>query len=216
MEVAAPDDFSGQDREPDFDLIKPGGVARREVEGDAVSGIAEKGFTGFHGVQDASFSLQPEVLLDTIVFGNQSDDAFGQVGVQVVRDDFPFCTGWLAGDQALEECGVVLLCAPRANPAQNPSRGNIEGGDQGLRTMADVFVFAPLHKTRSHRLRWRGALQRLDAGHFINRDGTNAFLRPFLRFGVNMADISTFLVKQRVRLGRQPIADAMRLQVRLF
>jgi hypothetical protein len=31
-----------------------------------------------------------------------------------------------------------------------------------------------------------------------------------------LADIDAFLVKLRIRLDRQPIADAMRLQVRLF
>ncbi len=39
-EVAAPDDLSGQDREPDLDLIEPGGMLGREVKRDAVAGIA--------------------------------------------------------------------------------------------------------------------------------------------------------------------------------
>ena len=41
-EVAAAEEFAHQDREPNFDLIEPRGVLGRELESDAVTGIAQK------------------------------------------------------------------------------------------------------------------------------------------------------------------------------
>ncbi len=189
---------------------------RREVEGNPVALIAEKGLTGFHRLQDATFAFDPEIVIDPAMPGNNSDDVLRQVGVQVIGDDFPFCRGRFAGNEVIEESREVVLRAAGPDPARYLSCGHIEGGDQGLRAMADVFVFAPFHRPRPHGQRWGGALKRLDTRHLINRDRTNPCLRPLLRGAVDLADIDAFLVKLRIRLDRQPIADAMRLQVRLF
>src|SRR5512141_1886850 len=41
-EIAAPEQLSDQDREPDFDLVDPRRVLWCEMEGDAVAGVAQE------------------------------------------------------------------------------------------------------------------------------------------------------------------------------
>jgi hypothetical protein len=43
-ERAAAQDLAGKNGEPEFDLVEPGGMLGREVEADAVIGIAQEGF----------------------------------------------------------------------------------------------------------------------------------------------------------------------------
>jgi len=45
-EIAATEELSHQDREPDFDLVEPRGVSGREVEGDAMLGLTQQGGAG--------------------------------------------------------------------------------------------------------------------------------------------------------------------------
>ena len=54
-EVAAAEEFADQDREPNLDLIEPRGVLGREVEGDAVTGIAQECLACRHRLEDAGF-----------------------------------------------------------------------------------------------------------------------------------------------------------------
>ena len=53
---------------------------------------------------------------------------------------------------------------------------NVEGGDQGLRAVADIFELAPFHLPWLHGQGGRGAFQRLNAGHLIDGNGAHAFL----------------------------------------
>src|SRR5580693_3630655 len=75
-EVTAAEEFADQDREPDLDLVEPGGVLGREMESDAVSGVAEERLTCCHRLEDAGFSLLPEVLVDAAEVGNEAGHAF--------------------------------------------------------------------------------------------------------------------------------------------
>ena len=52
-EVAPAKKFSHQNGEPDFDLVKPGSVLGREVEGDAMVWPAQKLRTGGFGREHA-------------------------------------------------------------------------------------------------------------------------------------------------------------------
>src|SRR3954471_17074382 len=51
-ERAAAQDLAGEDGEPEFDLVEPGGMLGREVEADAVIGIAQEGFPAGPALQD--------------------------------------------------------------------------------------------------------------------------------------------------------------------
>jgi len=56
-EVAASEQLAHQDGEPDLDLIDPGRVLRREVEGDAMAGVAQERLPRRHGGEDAGLAL---------------------------------------------------------------------------------------------------------------------------------------------------------------
>src|SRR3954471_9425047 len=56
-ERAAAQDLAGEDGEPEFDLVEPGGMLGRdmlgrEVKADAVIGIAQEGFAAGPALQD--------------------------------------------------------------------------------------------------------------------------------------------------------------------
>src|ERR1700712_3201113 len=88
-EVAAAEEFADQDREPDLDLVEPRGVFRREVEGNAVSSIAQEALACRHRLKDAGFPLLAEVFVDAAEISNKAGDAFGHVRVEVVADHPP-------------------------------------------------------------------------------------------------------------------------------
>ena len=150
------------------------------------------------------------------MIGNPSDHAFGKVDVQVVGDDVPFGLVRRAGDQPIEEAGEVVFGASRPDDTAHLAGGDIETGDQGLGTMADVLVFPSFDQARLERQRRGCALERLDAGHLVDRDGANPVVRSLPRTGVGRADVGALVIEPLIRLGRQPIPDAMRLQRRLF
>ena len=56
-EVAAAKEFSHQDGEPDFDLIEPRCVLGREVEDDAMVGLAQERLAGGLGREHAATCL---------------------------------------------------------------------------------------------------------------------------------------------------------------
>ena len=82
--------------------------------------------------------------------------------------------------------------------------------------MPDILELTPLDMSRLHRQGRSGALQRLNAGHFVDRHGVHVLLGGRRCRLVDGADIGALGVEFRVRLGRQPIAVAMRLEVRCF
>ena len=45
-EIAATEELSRQDGEPDFDLVEPRGMSGREVKGDAMLGLTQEGGAG--------------------------------------------------------------------------------------------------------------------------------------------------------------------------
>jgi len=82
--------------------------------------------------------------------------------------------------------------------------------------MPDILELAPLDMPRLHRQGRGGTLQRLNAGHLVDRHGVHVLLGGRRCRLVDGADIGALGVEFRVRLGRQPIAVAMRLEVRSF
>ena len=91
--LPAPEQFSDQDREPDFDLVDPGRMIWGEVAGDAMARIAQECLARCHWLEDAAFSVLAEVVLDAPQFSHEAGDALRHVGVEVVADDVPRC-GW--------------------------------------------------------------------------------------------------------------------------
>src|SRR5580658_2691818 len=75
-----------------------------------------------------------------------------------------------AGQQGVEKTSKVLLGAGVADHPDDFADRDIETGDQGLRAVAAILEFAPLDLARLHRQSRCDALQRLNAGHLVDRD----------------------------------------------
>src|SRR5271170_3202137 len=63
-EVAAAKQLAHENGEPDLDLIDPRRVLRREVEGDAMAGVAQEGLARRHGGENAGLALLAEIVGD--------------------------------------------------------------------------------------------------------------------------------------------------------
>lgn len=189
---------------------------RGEVESDAVSAIPQEGLPRGHVFQMPRFSLLAEILFDAAQPGREADDAFGQMGVEVVADDLPACGVLVGGEQCVKERHEIGFGAGVANPTLDGAGGDIEGGDQSLGSVPDIFEFAPLHLPRLHRQGWGGPLQRLNPGHLVNGNGTHAFGGRGRRFDVYRANLGALALEIRIGLGREPVPDPMRLKRCLF
>src|SRR6202035_1030982 len=101
---------------------------------------------------------------------NKANDGLGEMDVEVVADDIPPCVGGGAAQQGVEKTCKVLLGPGVADHPGDFADRDIETGDQGLRAVAAILEFAPLDLARLHRQPRRDALQRLNAGHLVDRD----------------------------------------------
>ena len=116
----------------------------------------------------------------------------------------------------LQERHVVRLGAAVADGAEDLAGGDVECRDQGFGAMPDILELPPLDMSRLHRQARRGTLQRLNAGHFVDRHSVHVLLGGGRGRLVDRADIGALGVEFGIRLGRQPVAAAMRLEIGLF
>ena len=123
----------------------------REVEGDAVVGLAQEGLAGGLGREHARLAFEAELALETAVARNQANDGLGEVDVEIVADDVPAGIGGNAAQQVAEKPCEVVLRPGIADHAFDLAGGDVEGGDQGLSAMAAVLELAPLDLARHHR-----------------------------------------------------------------
>ena len=70
LETAALQQASGQDAEPNLDLIEPGGVLWGVDEADAMTGIGQESGPAGHGLEDAVFLLDPQVHVKPTLAGH--------------------------------------------------------------------------------------------------------------------------------------------------
>ena len=103
-----------------------------------------------------------------------------------------------------------------ADGAADFARGDIERRDQGFGAMADILELPPFDVPGLHRQARRGAFQRLDTGHLVDRDGLHTLFRGGGGRLIHRADIGALGVEVGIRLRRQPVAVAMRLEIGLF
>src|SRR5215471_6415440 len=215
-EVSTAQELANENGEPDLDLINPGCVLRCKMKDDAVAAVAEKRLAGFHRGKYAGLGFLAQIVRDTAQPCNQLDHAFGDVRVEIVADDVPGRRRCGAGEQVVQECDVVCLGAAVADHTAHRAGGDIEGRDQRLRAMPDILELAPFNMSRLHRQARRGALQGLDAGHLVDRDGPHALLCSGRSRLIDRADVGALGVEVGVRLRRQPVTAEMRLEIRTF
>jgi hypothetical protein len=104
-----------------------------------------------------------------------------------------------AGRRLRHEIG---LGAGITDSAADFACGNIERGDQGFGTVPDILELAPLDMSRLHRQARGGTFQRLDAGHFVDRNSLHVLLGGGGGGLIHRADIGALGVEVRIGLGR--------------
>jgi len=107
-------------------------VLGREVEDDAMVALAQEGFAGCLGGEQAGLAFDAEVVGKAAVPCNQPNDGLGEVGIEIVADDIPSCIGCGTAQQAVEKAGKILFGASVADDARDLAGGDIEAGNQGL------------------------------------------------------------------------------------
>lgn len=137
--------------------------------------------------------------------------------VEVVDHEMPLGHLWLGGDGACDvgkEIGLIASAAARTDAYL--TGGDIKVDDQRERAVANVFEFSPFHVPRLHRQARMLVFEGLHTGHFIAADHSLSLFSPCWRLLVETIDGFHLLSKLLIRLRRQPITDAMRLEVSSF
>src|SRR6266536_5429780 len=95
-EIASPQQLTDQYAQPKLHLVQPRRVLRRVMEDDTVLLVGQKRGSRCHRFQNAALLLDAEVVSDTRDLRHVAHEALGAVGVQVVRDDMPLSSAWVA------------------------------------------------------------------------------------------------------------------------
>src|ERR1700738_1818405 len=109
----------------------------------------------------------------------------------------------------------ILFRPVIAYDAFHPARGDVKSSDKGLSAVALIFDLASLDLARHQRQPRRDALQRLNAGHFVDGDRAMSVIGTGCGL-VNRTDIRALAIKGGIRFRGQPVTDAMGLEVCLF
>lgn len=88
-EGAPPEELTGEDTEPDLNLIHPGGVRRGVMEDGLMRGVAQESRTTAHRLQHAAFAFDAKMLGDPFVLGNEADKRLRLMHIEVVEHQVP-------------------------------------------------------------------------------------------------------------------------------
>src|SRR5260370_5336087 len=177
--------------------------------------VAQKCFSGRFGCEHAGLSFDAKLELEAGDTGKEADDGFRKVDVEIVADTVQLCGGTGAVEQVTEKPREILFRPGIACDAFDPASGDVERGDQGLSAVALIFEVASLDLARRQRQPRRDALQRLNAGHFVDGDRAMSVIGAGCGL-VNRTDIRALAIKGGIRFRGQPVTDAMGLEVCLF
>lgn len=157
--------------------------------------LAQKLGPALHRRQDAAFAFLAQIHAQPALCGYQAHQAFRLVRVEVVGDEDPLGC-WITGD-ALAHMGhkVFLRAAWSQCGCHYPPAGDLEISNQAERAMTNVLELAAFNVSWLHRQGWRGALQRLDAGHLIATQHMYALFAQALSLGIQLADRRDLLLK---------------------
>src|SRR6185436_11206415 len=174
--------------EPELDLVQPTAVLRCIEEAEAMAGITQERCAGRHGLQDSSFLLLPQILLDATCMGDQSHQGLGLMRVELIHDKEPWGLRISRNSLGDMRCKVFLGSAWSYGGRHHFPRRHVEVGDQTLRPMAEVFILGTLDEAGLPRQRWGGSLQRLYPGLLIGTDDMLPLLGDHWRVLVHRAD----------------------------
>lgn len=201
-EVAAAEQLADQCAEPDFDLVQPGCVRRREKEDNPFAGRGEKSLpllAGLDGRQRAPAK-----------FGHRPAGLFMPVRVEVVEDEVNLLgTGVFAAD-GRDEVRKDVRRAIRCEVAIDLTRGHLQTGSEAARAVPNVLVLDALDASRLGWLMGMFAFQRLNAGLLVDREDDFAAFEQCLSIEVEIDDVQHLGLEVRIRTV-QPVMPTMRL-----
>jgi hypothetical protein len=188
------------------------------VEDNPARRVAEKSRSGSHRLQDAALAFDPQVDRQVRLGGHVTDQAFRLVDIETVRDEMPLADGGFGFHRALDVRDEVdFVAGIPIGDLPNPASGNMEVDHKGLRAMSFVLELLAFHSPRLHGQVWMLAFQRLAAGQFIGADHLVSLGDQVRRLPVKLVEVGHLLIEVLIRFfGRQPTADQMRLEMRIF
>jgi hypothetical protein len=175
-EVAAPEQLADQDREPNLDLVDPGRVLRREVEGDPMRGIAKECLACRHRLEDARLSLLPKLFVDAATIGNQTDHAFGQWVLRLSQTTCHRADGAVANRSSRN---ATKSASVRLSPMR-PRTLPVATSNAAISAFVPCRIYSNSRRSTCPGFIGRfgaGAFQRLDTGHLVDRNGLHTLLR---------------------------------------
>jgi hypothetical protein len=161
---------------PDFDLVEPGGVGGRVVQGEVGIGLEE--------------------------FGN----AFGFVGREVIDDGVNGFSRRLGGDQLAQESDKLGAGVTLGRFANDLAISGFQRGVEREGTMPEVFETMPLRSTRGERQHRIEPVESLDRALFIHAKdrgvdrGLEIEPNDIGRFGLEIRVVARHVMAQAVRL----------------
>ena len=128
----------GNQSEPPFYLVEPGGLGRRVVH--LIPGTCSKPLADLW------------MFVSGVVIDNQMD-------IKILRD---------VGVNVAKKSKKFLMTMPRLTLSNNFAGSNVQSGKQGCRTVPDVVVGIPFNVSQAHRQSRLCPIQCLDLALLIN------------------------------------------------
>lgn len=201
-EVATAEQFADECTEPDFDLVQPGCVRRREMKDNPFGGRGEESLplrAGLDGRQRAPTEL-----------GHRTAGQFMPVRVEVVEDEVYLLGAGIFAADGRDEIRKDVRRAIRCEVAIDLTRGHLQTGSEAARAVAYVLVLDALDTPGLGWLMGMFAFQRLNAGFLIDGKDDFAAFAELLSMQIEVDDVQHFGIEVRIRTV-QPVMPTMRL-----
>lgn len=189
-------------------------------EANSVCGVGQELLAAVSRLEDPPASLVAEIDLDAAAFGDQTNQPFGHMRVELVDDEDP--AGVRVGvDRRFDMSNEIGFGPRRANRCLSDAPvGDIPVGHQAQRAMARVLKLDLLVQPRAWRKRGMLSLERLDASLLVAADDMRALrfeLRGLLVSVANRLNIPSVLLWGLFLIRRgQPVSALVRSDFGFF
>jgi hypothetical protein len=216
-EGASSEQFANKNAEPDLNLIEPGTMLRCVVKDNAMGGVTEKGGPGLFVEQDTRFAFLSQVDIQIGFGSHPAHQGLRLMNVEIIENEVPALGRRLGGDHGLE-MGQEISFSPgfTRQRCDQLTGHHVSTQDERSRAVANVLELTAFDFARGHGQSWMFPFQRLHPGQLICADGSLSLLMALGCSAVGLAHVSHFGVKVRIVRWRQPVADAVGLQIPFF
>ena len=170
--VAAADDLAGQDAEPNFDLVHPGGMFGSVTKVNPMGGIVQEASAADLSLKHALLALGAQVdLPERGVARHVADQAFGLVSVEVVQDKGELMGLRVGLHEVVDQVDKINFGARGPTEGPDLAGGHVHARQQREGAMAFILKLAPYRLAGLHGVVWRDPCQGLNAGHLVDTEG---------------------------------------------